>query len=99
MSERDEILDAISRGLLTKQMRAILNAAGLELEEGQDALAAKFAGQVAAALESAGYVIVRREPDEAMIEAGCNAREANEPRDKNTTATWRAMIAAQEQKP
>ena len=58
-----------------------------------------MAGAAIAALESAGYVIVRREPDEAMIEAGCNAREANEPRDKNTTATWRAMIAAQEQKP
>lgn len=38
-----EVIEAVARAMLTKQMRAVLNAAGLELEEGQDAFMQKFA--------------------------------------------------------
>jgi hypothetical protein len=60
---------------------------------------------IIATLKAAGYAIVRREPDEAMLEAGSTARcyredgERDDLTDNNSEATWRAMIAAQEQKP
>ena len=65
------------------------------------------------ALESAGYVIVKREPDEAMLIAGYDARNAARGSAVSgmtidaqlraqcfrEDAIWHAMIAAQEQKP
>ena len=96
MSEREAIIETMARGLLTKQMRAILNAAGLELEEGQDTLAARFAGQVAAALESAGYVIVKREADQHQIDAAYAQCGMDGP---DLALMYRVMVqAAQEQK-
>ena len=58
---------------------------------------------ILAALDAAGYAIVRREPDEAMIDAafgaiGSGANELEAERAQYRHA-YQLMIAAQEQKP
>ena|SRR5690242_8454900 len=48
-----------------------------------------------AALEEAGYVIVPREPTEAMVDAARDPRVANgSPISKGAHEVWRAMIGA-----
>lgn len=46
------------------------------------------------ALEAAGYVVVPREPTEAMLEAGNDARLPLGTIEENTIKTYRAMLAA-----
>ena len=48
------------------------------------------------ALEAAGYVVVLKEPTEAMIEAGVEAMLASETCGGEVTNIYRAMIAAGE---
>lgn len=96
MTEREAVVEEISK--------AIWN----ECEYPGDA-----ARLAVSALEAAGYVIVKREPTEAMLIAGYDARNAARGSGVSgmtidaqlraqcfrEDAIYRAMIAAQEQKP
>jgi len=56
--------------------------------------AAECAGAVLEALAAAGYVIVPREPTEAMLEAGALTEDLDIGFAEQGANLWRAMIAA-----
>lgn len=66
----------------------------------------EFSDAVISALEAAGYVVVPKEPTEAMLDAASRARPYREDSgerdgevDSNSEMTWHAMIAAAGEKP
>ena len=110
MSEREKIIETMISAMASSQAKddegtfePLLDQINLS-ENAMRTVLRAAATDAIAALDAAGYAIVPREPTEAMLEAGSTARCYREDggrdglTDDNTVATWRAMIAAQEQK-
>ena len=97
MSEREAIIETMARANYEEDN-------GLAWPPVTTPIAAAYRADALialAALESAGYVIVKREPDEAMIAAYWDSIEREHDAltmKGKAAARYRAMIAAQEQK-
>ena len=108
MSERDAIIETMARGiepvLFGDDAFEAHRAASPYIVDFAKNAVRKRVDLAISALESAGYVIVRREPDEAMLQAALGVYDkpaADFPEDDwraQYVAEYRAMIAAQEQK-
>ena len=92
MSQRKAIIETMARAMAgnvtEQQMKYNPIKAGIARGDAKNVLAA---------LESAGYVIVKREPDDAMLDAA-DAADAAGLGAEPYGDIYRAMIAAQEQK-